>query len=402
MDSEYPMETCDIAFEVGERDTWVIIKCKDRSGLLLDIIHTLVHFNLSIHSAIIETLQDGSIQDRFGIRRKEDGSKITLREELEPLRNALERVIGEKPIRVFWKQNMDIFQVLHIVCPERSHLLGDLVSLLENEKLWVKACEVVTSDSSDIWICFCDPNNQLIIDHDKIKRLIDEIVGVIEDPSKVGRLNRKHKVAESLHSQHEYGGRIVIDNSSGPFTTIAVNTDDRFGLLYDLVLALSRGGYSIISANITTREDIEKPENVKAYDIFEISDENGEKIGNTLEELNQLRQSLMDACTHPALIDRRDNHIVVELCYSRQMKCIHGITQGLKNMGLVVQRAMIRSERTAFVHDKLYIRRDSVTEWDMEERKDVETKVTETLIAKLLNIPIYEVEETFRNGTIIV
>lgn len=37
-----------VAFEFGERDTWIIVKCKDRSGLLLDIIHTLVHFNLSV------------------------------------------------------------------------------------------------------------------------------------------------------------------------------------------------------------------------------------------------------------------------------------------------------------------------------------------------------------------
>ncbi|EME26690.1 hypothetical protein Gasu2_00260 [Galdieria sulphuraria] len=398
MESSY-----NIAFEFGERDTWVIIKCKDRSGLLLDIIHTLVHFNLSIHSAVIETLQDGTIQDRFGIRRKEDGSKITHPDDLEPLRMALERVIGEKPIRIFWKHNVDIFQVLHIVCPERSHLLGDLVSFLESEQLLVKACEVVSSDSSDIWICFCNQNNQLIIDHNHIKHLIDGIMGVIEDPSKVVVLNRKHKVAQSLHSHHhEYGGRIVIDNSSGPFTTVAVNTDDRFGLLYDLVLALSRGGYSIISANITTREDIEKPESVKAYDIFEISDGSGEKVCNDFEELNQLRQSLMDACTHPALIDRRDNHIIVELCYSQQMKCIHGITQGLRNMGLAVQRAMIRSERIAFIHDKLYIRKDSTSEWDMEERKDIETKITETILSKLLGISIYEVEQTCQNGTIVV
>jgi len=393
----------DISFEIGERDTWVIIKCRDRSGLLLDIIHTLVHFNLSIHSAVIETLRDGSVQDRFGVRRKEIGSKITNREELEPLKAALEQIVGEKPIRVFWKQTVDIFQVLHIVCPERSHLLGDLVCLLENEQLLVKACEIVTSDSSDIWICFCDQNNQLVMDKAKIKRLMNDIAGVVEDPSKVGLYRKQHNDSSSYSNNNLLPNgcttRVVVDNSSGPYTTVAVNADDRFGLMYDLVLAINRSGYSIVSANITTREDMEMPENVKAYDIFEICDANGNKIGDNAEEWSRLRHALVDACTHPALIDRRDNAIVVELCYSRPMKCAHGITQGLRDMGLSVQRAMIRSERASFVHDKLFIQKESSNAgWDIEQLKEIETKVTETILSKLLDISIPTVQDTFRNG----
>lgn len=339
---------------------------------------------------MIETLEDKSIRDRFGVRRKEDGSKIVEQEELKQLQSAIEQVIQEKPIRIHWKQNVGIFQVIHIVCPERSHLLGDLVSLLENEQLLVKACEIVSVESiSDIWICFCDRNKQLVLDHDKITRLLNEMVDVIQDPSKI-ELDRNHQTMQSFQHNDNFGGRIVIDNSSGPFTTVAVNTDDRFGLLYDLVLALCRSGYSIVSANITTREDIGKPENVKACDIFEICDKEGNRIPNTLED--KLRQSLIDACNHPALIDRRDNHILVELCYNPQMKCIQGITHGLRDMGLVVYRATIRSERINFVHDKLYIRKDSMKEWNTEERIDMETKVTTMLLSQLLDISIHQVQ----------
>lgn len=66
----------DISFEIGERDTWVIIKCRDRSGLLLDIIHTLVHFNLSV-SALGSAIFFNNLLflDSFGCHRNFAGWK---------------------------------------------------------------------------------------------------------------------------------------------------------------------------------------------------------------------------------------------------------------------------------------------------------------------------------------
>eukprot|EP00871_Galdieria_phlegrea_P005045 jgi/Galph1/5541/GphlegSOOS_G4126.1 len=378
-----------VEFEQSERDTWIDILCNDRTGLLLDIIHALVQFNFSvrlINKAVVETSEQGKVRDRFAIRNA-DGMKVTDCYLLQRLKSKLVSVATEKPIAVNWKKAVGNFQVFQIICPERSHLLGDLVYLLETNGLAVKACEIVSEEATTIWLCFCSEEGHLVTNEKNIVQLMEEVLKVIKDPSKV-RVAQDSEVERVVDSTHRNNlrssptflssGRVIIDNSLGPYTTIAVYVDDRFGLLYDLVLALTRYGFQIISANITTREDGDEPENVKAYDIFTCT---GSQVCTTPEEVNLVRQTLLEAAVHPVLVDRRDANLVVELCFSKQMKCANGMTDSLRKLGLSVHRAVVRSERTSQVFDKLYIKNDS-----KQITEETYSQVADVLLSRLLEL----------------
>jgi [protein-PII] uridylyltransferase len=90
--------------------------------------------------------------------------------------------------------------------------------------------------------------------------------------------------------------RVVVDNhASNTHTVIEVNGRDRPGLLHDVTAAISRHGFQIASAHITTY-------GVRAVDVFYVKDNFGLKVENE-RKLGPLRSSLLEALTPPEVVE---------------------------------------------------------------------------------------------------
>ncbi len=114
---------------------------------------------------------------------------------------------------------------------------------------------------------------EYITDGSKLKKIEDDLAGVITGKTKVASLVGKRKPSILDSKPRPVVRTIVqIDNDvSEAYTVIDIHTQNRIGLLYDITSTLSKLGLYIFVSKISTKGD-------EAADIFYVKDIFGQKI----------------------------------------------------------------------------------------------------------------------------
>lgn len=191
-----------------------------------------------------------------------------------------------------WQPQHNAGHSVLLVCTwDRPQLLERICGALSATELSILHADIFTRDDGLVLDKFrvCTAKFQAVEDKRDLKQVEKMLNAALqaEDYNFHPALAKAYAHAIKREQTLEFQPRVMVDNSPDRHTVIEVVAPDRLGLLYDLVERISRSGFEITYARITT-------EAAAAIDTFHITAPEGRKIVDE-EKLADLRQGLIDA-----------------------------------------------------------------------------------------------------------
>ena len=184
------------------------------------------------------------------------------------------------------------YSEITVYAPDHPGIFSEIAGVMALSNVTIVDAKIATLSNGMVLDTFAilDKKSQAVTNSEKISRIFSRI-----EKTLIGNFdiqNELKTVRESKLKKPEepftVATRVIVNNNaSSSDTLIEVNGRDRVGLLYDLTAALTRLGYKISSARITTFGE-------EVVDTFYVKDIFGLKITRQ-EKISETRETLLDA-----------------------------------------------------------------------------------------------------------
>ncbi len=224
------------------------------------------YFQLLPHRYFLSTGAD-SIAEHVKILRDLSGKPYIMTARQEPQRNYTEFIVCTHDVHGLFSM------ITGVMAANAVNILGAQINTLKNG-IVLDILQVTSAIG------------ELITDPMKLKKIDDDLSGVITGRVKVAALVGKRKPSIlDMKAKPPVRPSVQTDNEvSDAYTVIDIHAQNRIGLLYDITSTLSRLGLYIYIAKISTKGD-------EAADIFYVKDIFGQKIFYT-ERLKEIAETL--------------------------------------------------------------------------------------------------------------
>jgi [protein-PII] uridylyltransferase len=190
-----------------------------------------------------------------------------------------------------WTPHHNAGHSVLLVCTwDRPQLLERICGALSGTELNILNADIFTRDDGLVLDKFrvCTAKFQAVEDKRDLKQ-VEKLLNAALQAEEFNfhpALAKAYAHAIKRELTLEFQPRVLMDNSPERHTVIEVVAPDRLGLLYDVVETISRSGFEITYARITT-------EAAAAIDTFHITGPEGRKIKEE-PRLKALRDALLD------------------------------------------------------------------------------------------------------------
>ncbi|HUR46322.1 MAG TPA: hypothetical protein VMZ27_10650 [Candidatus Saccharimonadales bacterium] len=180
---------------------------------------------------------------------------------------------GTTPV-LDWKHQPEFGYTKVMLCTwDRQGLLAKAASAFSAAKVSILNAEVYTRSDQIVLDVFrvCDAKGGPVTNTQRLREMLFVLEGSLSDPPRFASFWAASSHKQELRKAPEILNIAFENGEPTRHTGLRVETDDRLGLLSDILEALANGGVSVDQAQIETADRI-------ACDSFYIYDRAGEKI----------------------------------------------------------------------------------------------------------------------------
>lgn len=196
------------------------------------------------------------------------------------------------PVSVQWRHLADLNLTRVAFCSWNRHgLLRQIAASLDALRIGIQRAEIHTRADSLVLDVFdiTEPDNGGVVDEGRMGQLSFLVEGAFSDPPRFASVWAT-QLPTLMPKPEKPAFDIRFDNQRfADQTLLRLETQDRFGLFYDLVVALTRQGLAVTQAHINTEAGVAK-------DQFGFTDQEGRKVTSP-GVLRQIRKELVSLLT---------------------------------------------------------------------------------------------------------